>query len=83
MLELYRGRRLRFRVPVAVGAPGSETPLGTFYVTAAFRPTNPFYGSYAFETSGYSRLTDWPGGGLIGIHGTNAPNSIGRAVSHG
>jgi lipoprotein-anchoring transpeptidase ErfK/SrfK len=28
-------------------------------------------------------LTDWPGGGFIGIHGTNAPGLIPGRVSHG
>jgi lipoprotein-anchoring transpeptidase ErfK/SrfK len=60
-----------------------ETPLGLFYVTAGFRPTDSFLGSYALETSAYSRLTDWPGGGVVGIHGTSQPWLLGRAVSHG
>ncbi len=28
-------------------------------------------------------LTDWPGGGFIGIHGTNAPELLPGRVSHG
>jgi lipoprotein-anchoring transpeptidase ErfK/SrfK len=40
-------------------------------------------GAYAFETSGYSKLSDWPGGGVVGVHGTNTPQLIGQAVSHG
>jgi lipoprotein-anchoring transpeptidase ErfK/SrfK len=28
-------------------------------------------------------LTDWPGGGFIGIHGTNAPGLIPGHISHG
>ena len=28
-------------------------------------------------------LTDWPGGGFIGIHGTDAPGLIPGHVSHG
>ena len=52
--------------PVAIGAPGMETPLGLFFVQAIFRPTaNSILGAYAFETSGYSRLSDWPGGGVV------------------
>jgi lipoprotein-anchoring transpeptidase ErfK/SrfK len=35
------------------------------------------------ETSAYSGPSDWPGGGLAGIHGTNRPDLLGRAVSHG
>ena len=92
-LVIFRGERrfslvLRGRVvrsgPVAIGAPGMETPLGLFFVQAIFRPTaNSILGAYAFETSGYSRLSDWPGGGVVGVHGTNTPELIGQAVSHG
>ena len=68
---------------VAVGAPGRETPLGSFFVAARFVPDDPFLGVFALETSAYSKLTEWPGGGLVGIHGTNLPQLIGQAVSHG
>ena len=69
---------------VAVGKPGAETPLGRdFYVQSRFVPTNTFLGVFALETSAYSRLTDWPGGGVAGIHGTSAPQLLGQAVSHG
>ena len=43
----------------------------------------PILGAFAFETSGYSKLSDWPGGGVVGVHGTNTPWLIGQAVSHG
>ena len=82
-LERFRGHSLLYRTTVAVGRPGMETPLGRFYVQAAFRPEDSFLGSFAFETSAYSRLTDWPGGGIVGIHGTSAPSLLGEAVSHG
>jgi lipoprotein-anchoring transpeptidase ErfK/SrfK len=72
------------RAPVAVGAPGMETPLGRFYVTARFVPVeDPFLGIFALETSAYSRLSEWPGGGIVGIHGTDLPQLLGQAVSHG
>jgi lipoprotein-anchoring transpeptidase ErfK/SrfK len=71
------------RTRVAVGARGMETPLGRFYVLAKFRPTAPILGAYAFETSAYSKLSEWPGGGVVGIHGTNTPSLLGQAVSHG
>ena len=32
---------------------------------------DPLYGPWAFGTSAYSVLSDWPGGGVVGIHGTN------------
>ena len=82
-IELYRGDKLVLRAEVAVGAPGRETPLGHFYVTARFVPDDPFLGVFALETSAYSKLTEWPGGGVVGIHGTDVPRSIGHAASHG
>jgi len=69
---------------VAVGAPGMETPLGHYYVAARFVPyDDPFLGVFGVETSGYSRLSEWPGGGWFGIHGTDMPQLLGQAVSHG
>lgn len=82
-IELFRGTRRLLHAKVAVGAPGRETPLGEFYVTARFVPDDPFLGIFALETSAYSRLTEWPGGGIVGIHGTSKPWLLGRAVSHG
>ena len=68
---------------VAIGAPGMETPLGHFYVQARFVPDDSFLGVFAVETSAYSKLTEWPGGGVVGIHGTSMPQLLGQAVSHG
>ena len=45
---------------------------------------NAAYGPVAFGTSARSPvLTDWPGGGFIGIHGTDAPRLIPGHISHG
>ena len=82
-LTLRDGDRVVLRARVAVGAAGMETPLGIFYVTRKFRPTAPILGAFALETSGYSKLSEWPGGGVVGIHGTNEPWLLGQAVSHG
>jgi lipoprotein-anchoring transpeptidase ErfK/SrfK len=85
--EFWDGDRLVRRGEVAVGKPGAETPTGLFYVTWKFDPRiDPDWsilGSFAFETSAYSKLTDWPGGGIVGVHGTPWPNLLGQAVSHG
>jgi lipoprotein-anchoring transpeptidase ErfK/SrfK len=76
------GRRVR-GFPIAIGAPGTPTPTGDFYLAAAWQPSEPLYGAWAIETSAGAAITDWPGGGVIGIHGTNQPQLIGKAVSHG
>jgi lipoprotein-anchoring transpeptidase ErfK/SrfK len=85
--EFWDGRRLVRSGKVAVGKPGAETPLGLFYVTDKFNPSiDPDWailGAFAFETSAYSKLTDWPGGGIVGVHGTPWPSLLGQAVSHG
>ncbi len=45
---------------------------------------SPVYGPVAFGTSARSTtLTDWPGGGFVGIHGTNQPGLLPGRVSHG
>jgi hypothetical protein len=75
--------KLLLRTKAAVGAAGSPTPLGRdFYVPSAFVPTDPFFGAFALETTAYARVTDWPTN-VVGIHGTNRPELLGRAVSHG
>jgi lipoprotein-anchoring transpeptidase ErfK/SrfK len=84
VLQLWKKRELVYTTKVAVGAPGMETPTGLYYVTHRFRPVaEPFLGAYAFETSAYSKLSDWPGGGIVGLHGWNDPSVFGKAVSHG
>ena len=83
-IDIYRFGRRRWHAIVAVGAPGRETPIGHYFVAARFVPYHdPFLGVFAVETSAYSKLTEWPGGGVVGIHGTNEPQLLGQAVSHG
>jgi lipoprotein-anchoring transpeptidase ErfK/SrfK len=72
--------------PVAVGRPGLATPTGFFYVTQKLRPPSPngAYGALALGTSAFQpKLSNWPGGGVVGIHGTNQDALIGKAISHG
>jgi lipoprotein-anchoring transpeptidase ErfK/SrfK len=82
-LRVREGSRVRLRTRVAIGRPGMETPTGDYYITAVFRPKERFLGAFAFETSAYSKLSEWPGGGVVGLHGTSAPSLLGKAVSHG
>jgi lipoprotein-anchoring transpeptidase ErfK/SrfK len=86
-LTVVADDELLVRSPVAIGTDDNPTPLGTFYVTDKLETPDPggAYGPYALGLSGYSEtLTEFAGGdGQIGIHGTNDPDSIGKAVSHG
>jgi lipoprotein-anchoring transpeptidase ErfK/SrfK len=76
-----------FESAVAVGSEVSPTPTGTFFVTDAVRLTSPGgpWGPYAFGLSARSDVvTEFNGGdGIVGIHGTNQPWSIGEAASLG
>ncbi len=82
---LTRGRRRIWSSRIGVGAPATPTPAGRFWIRERLRPKNPrgLYGPWAFGTSAYSRLTDWPGGGVVGIHGTDMPWLIPGRPSHG
>jgi len=83
-IDLYRFGKHKWHGPVAIGAPGRETPVGHYFVATRFVPYHdPFLGVFAEETSAYSKLTEWPGGGVVGIHGTSLPQLLGKAVSHG
>ena len=82
---LYRRGKVVFRAPVGVGERRWPTPRGEFYVrNQLYGFGNPVYGPIAFGTSARSAvLTDWPGGGFIGLHGTNQPHLLPGRVSHG
>jgi hypothetical protein len=82
---LYRSGKRKWRSPIGVGKAGTPTPAGQFWIREKFRVANPggLYGPQAFGTSDYSRLSDWPGGGVIGIHGTDQPYLIPGRPSHG
>jgi len=85
-LSVYKRGALVKTFPVAVGKPGLSTPTGSFYITEKLVPpdTNGAYGALALGTSAFQpKLSDWPGGGQVGIHGTNEPWLIGKAISHG
>ncbi len=81
---LRSGRRI-WRSPIGVGKAGTPTPAGQFWIREKFKVAKPggIYGPRAFGTGAYSRLSDWPGGGVIGIHGTNQPWLIPGRPSHG
>jgi lipoprotein-anchoring transpeptidase ErfK/SrfK len=82
---LKRDGRVVFTSIVGVGRTYWPTPRGEFYIRDKFTNfANPFYGPVAFLTSARSAvLTDWPGGGFVGVHGTNEPGILPGRVSHG
>jgi lipoprotein-anchoring transpeptidase ErfK/SrfK len=85
-LTLYENGRAVLVSHVAVGSPATPTPTGSFYVDQRLIPENPNgpYGPAAVGVSAFSNvLTGWTRGGPIGIHGTDAPWSIGHDVSNG
>jgi lipoprotein-anchoring transpeptidase ErfK/SrfK len=85
-VTLYRNGKRVLNSTAAIGAPATPTPTGRFYVNQRLIPTDkggPF-GPGAVGVSAFSNvLTGWTQGGPIAIHGTNAPWSIGKAVSNG
>ncbi len=74
-----------FKTIVGVGRSMWPTPGGEFYIRDKMTSfDNPVYGPIAFGTSARSAvLTDWPGGGFVGVHGTNEPGILPGHVSHG
>jgi lipoprotein-anchoring transpeptidase ErfK/SrfK len=85
-LVAHRGDRTVLRAPVGVGMRGNATPSGSFFIRERLVPASKRgpYGVLAFGLSAYSRHhTGWPGGGQVGIHGTNQPGLIPGRISHG
>jgi hypothetical protein len=82
---LYRSGTVVMSARVGIGSSSNPTPAGRFYIREKFRVrTSPVYGPYAMGTSAYApRLTDWPAGGVVGLHGTNEPRLIPGRPSHG
>jgi len=83
--RLVRAGRTVFRARVGVGRRRWPTPHGEFFIRNRLRGfQDATYGPLAFGTNARSAvLTDWPGGGFIGLHGTNQPRLIPGRVSHG
>jgi lipoprotein-anchoring transpeptidase ErfK/SrfK len=82
---LFRDGVPVFSAAIGIGQPQWPTPAGDFYVRDVLtRYRSPFYGPVAFGISARSpTLSDWPGGGYIGIHGTDQPSLVPGAISHG
>lgn len=84
-ITLFRSGQPIWSAPVGVGRPSLPTPAGHFYIREKLQAIGgPVYGPYAFGTSAYApTLSEWPGGGVVGIHGTDEPQLIPGYPSHG
>jgi hypothetical protein len=86
-LLVQRGRKIIARVTVGIGGTSSPTPRGIFSITDKLvgQRYDASYGCCILALSGHqSNLPlGWRGGNRIAIHGTDAPRSIGAAVSGG
>jgi lipoprotein-anchoring transpeptidase ErfK/SrfK len=86
-LVLKRGSDVLRRMPIAVGRPGNETPLGRFAVTDLLRTgrADSPYGCCAVALSGHQTRLEpgWPGGDRLAIHGTPNEETVGTAASLG
>jgi lipoprotein-anchoring transpeptidase ErfK/SrfK len=85
-LALVEDGQVKKVYTVAVGKPTTPSPTGTF--TIERRVANPTYhhgGKTVLPGPGNPVGTRWMGLSIhgYGIHGTNEPNSIGKAASHG
>jgi hypothetical protein len=82
---LFHDGHAIFTAQVGVGKASTVTPTGHFYVMEKLITENaPEYGPVALGTSAYApTLSEWPGGGVVGIHGTDEPQLIPGRPSHG
>jgi hypothetical protein len=82
---LSKAGKVIWSARIGVGKSGTPTPPGNFWIRERLRGLggNGTYGPWAFGTSAYSNISDWPRGGVVGIHGTNQPQLIPGHPSHG
>jgi lipoprotein-anchoring transpeptidase ErfK/SrfK len=71
---LYKGNKIIRTYPVAVGKPSTPTPLGHWRIIKK--------GLWGAQFGGHFMQINVPGG-IYGIHGTDIPASISKAISHG
>jgi hypothetical protein len=84
-VTLYKNGKRVFQAPVGIGKSSTPTPSGHSWIREKFHVSgNGVYGPRAMGTATYSnKLTDWPGGGVVGMHGTNEPGLVPGRPSHG
>lgn len=74
ILKLFKNNVLIKQYPVAVGKPSTPTPLGHWKIVMK--------GLWGEQFGGHFMRLNVPFG-IYGIHGTDIPSSISKAISHG
>ncbi len=86
-LSILRRGKVVGRWNVAVGTSADPTPTGRFAISEIVRQSRPtgFFGSHIITLSAHSEhLNEFDGGdGRVALHGTDRPELLGRAISHG
>ena len=87
-LTVSKGCSQVMQLRIGLGKESTPTPNGNFYIISLLKPpvAGSVYGTYAYGLSAFSNavtIKSWEGGGIIGLHGTNDPASIGNRQSHG
>ena len=86
-ITVYDGTSVLLQEAVAVGAPQTPTPPGTYYLRVLLQAPDPntVYGPFAYGLSGHSDvLTSFNGGdGELGIHGNNDASVLGQDATNG
>ena len=83
-MHVWDGSTLVLETQTTIGAPGTPTPLGTFFVNDHVAGSGS-YGPHILSLSAYSETLETFNGGVpvIAIHGTNRPDLIDGAHSNG
>ncbi|MGQ0743273.1 MAG: L,D-transpeptidase [Acidimicrobiales bacterium] len=92
-ITVSHGEQVIMSEPIGLGRAATPTPGGRYYTKELIQPVDSAgrldpggpYGPYAYGLSGFSEvLYEFAGGdGVLGIHGTNDPSSVGRDSSAG
>jgi len=94
-LTVYHDGQPVLHTRVGVGRPSMPTPAGHFWVRGRYNTpkgnfqldgrTVPYsvFGPKMITLSAGGGAKDWPGGGIIAMHGTNEPQLIPGRPSHG
>jgi lipoprotein-anchoring transpeptidase ErfK/SrfK len=87
-LRVFRAGKRVMDARIAIGKPGTPTPVGRSFAIAERVDTNTpggFLGPIVLPLTGFSEtLNEFAGGdGRVAIHGTSLPALIGTRASHG